>query len=102
MTAPTAEVDPDADLVAMAPDVLLAAAPAVRAAIRARRDASGPDLCWHHPGLWALLPEARDKSPEAPEWPAFIQGRAVYRAPLDREGTHQPRRRATFHQGEAP
>jgi hypothetical protein len=29
----------------------------LRAGIRAHRDSSGHDLCWHHPQLWALLPE---------------------------------------------
>jgi len=29
----------------------------LRTGIRAHRDSSGNDLCWHHPQLWALLPE---------------------------------------------
>src|SRR5437773_8438392 len=29
----------------------------LRAGIRAHRDSSGHELCWHHPQLWGLLPE---------------------------------------------
>ena len=32
----------------------------LRAAIRRHRDSSGHDLCWHHPELWATLPERVD------------------------------------------
>ena len=49
--------DPDADLEAMDRETLLAAARAMRAAIRAHRDATGHGLCWHHPDMWALLPD---------------------------------------------
>ena len=46
---------PDADLDGMSHAALLAHAREMRAAIRAHRDASGHDLCWHHPELWGLL-----------------------------------------------
>jgi hypothetical protein len=50
--------DPDKDLDAMDHATLLAAARAMRQAIRTHRDSSGHELCWHHPDMWALLPDA--------------------------------------------
>jgi hypothetical protein len=83
--------DPDADLESMERDALLAAARAMRAAIRAHRDASGHDLCWHHPEMWALLPDAPAGGQVVPDWPQFMRGCVRYRAALDRELAGAPR-----------
>lgn len=88
--APATE-DPDADLEAMEPAALLAHARAMRAAIRAHRDASGHDLCWHHPELWALLPDTPKGGQRVPDWPEFLRGCILYRASLDRELGEAPR-----------
>ena len=56
----------------------------LRAGIRAHRDSTGQDLCWHHPALWGLLPERTDPLPEVPDWPDFLNGCIRYRASLDR------------------
>lgn len=77
------EADPDADLAAMTPADLLAAARAMRAAIRTHRDATGHDLCWHHPEMWALLPDAPPGGQVVPDWPQFLRGCVAYRAALD-------------------
>ena len=37
------------------------------AGVRAHRDATLNELCWHHPGLWGLLPERTDPLPPVPE-----------------------------------
>lgn len=63
----------------------------LRAGIRAHRDSSGQDLCWHHPDLWALLPERSDPLPEVPEWPHFLRGCIRYRQSLDEAIPHAPR-----------
>lgn len=82
--------DPDSDLDTLPHDALLAAARAMRAAIRAHRDSSGHDLCWYHPDLWALLPDT-PAEPVVPDWPQFMRGCVRYRASLDAELPHAPR-----------
>lgn len=57
----------------------------LRAGIRAHRDSSGHDLCWHHPQLWGLLPEPMDTEVAVPPWPKFLRGCLAYREALDRE-----------------
>lgn len=57
----------------------------LRQGIRRHRDSTGHDLCWHHPDLWGLLPEASDPLPEIPEWPEFLRGCIRYRQALDVE-----------------
>jgi hypothetical protein len=47
----------DEDLQHMSREQLLAEITRLRQAIRAHRDSSGHELCWHHPALWSLLPE---------------------------------------------
>src|SRR4051794_12884791 len=32
----------------------------LRNGIRAHRDSTGQELCWHHPALWSLLPASTD------------------------------------------
>lgn len=57
----------------------------LRAGIRAHRDSSGHDLCWHHPRLWSLLPEPTPRDVAVPPWPKFMAGCVAYRRSLDRE-----------------
>ncbi len=75
----------DDDLARLAPDELLAEARRLRAAIRAHRDTSGHDLCWHHPAMWDLLPDKQPPAIEVPEWPQFMRGCVRYRASLDEQ-----------------
>jgi len=83
--------DPDADLEGKDRDALLAEVKRLRAGIRAHRDSTGHELCWHHPQLWALVPEAASPSLLVPEWPQFLRGCVRYRESLDRELAHAPR-----------
>jgi hypothetical protein len=57
----------------------------LRAGIRAHRDASGHDLCWHHPDLWSLLPERVEPEIAVPPWPKFLRGCVRYRESLDQQ-----------------
>ena len=88
--------DPDKDLDAMDRDALLAAARAMRRAIRTHRDASGHDLCWHQPDLWALLPDKPKRAPVVPDWPQFLRGCVRYRQSLDDALPDAPRTTAEF------
>jgi hypothetical protein len=47
----------DEDLEHMSREQLIGEAKKLRAGIRTHRDSTGHELCWHHPALWALLPE---------------------------------------------
>jgi hypothetical protein len=78
-------VDHDSDLDRLTRDELIAEVKRLRAAIRAHRDSSGHDLCWHHPLLWGLLPEPIDPEVAVPPWPRFLRGCVRYRESLDRE-----------------
>jgi hypothetical protein len=62
----------------------------LRAGIRAHRDSTGHDLCWHHPDLWALLPERTDPAIAVPPWEKFMRGCIRYRASLDRQAPGAP------------
>ena len=75
----------DDDLMTMPPQALREEVQKLRDAIRTHRDASEPELCWHHPDLWGLLPEKSDPLPAIPAWPVFMQGCVRYRQSLDRE-----------------
>ncbi len=77
--------DPDADLATMDREALLAAARAMREAIRAHRDMEMHELCWHHPDMWALLPDTPAGGVRVPEWPQFMRGCIRYRQSLDRQ-----------------
>ena len=68
----------DEDLASKSRDDLLAEVVRLRAAIRAHRDSSGHDLCWHHPALWKLLPEKLDVALAVPAWPQFLRGCVKY------------------------
>ena len=80
----------DDDLQAMSRDQLLAEVKRLRAGIRAHRDTSGHDLCWHHPDLWALLPEKTDPDIAVPPWPKFMRGCIKYRQSLDAQAPGAP------------
>lgn len=75
----------DEDLDRLDREALLAEAKRLRAGIRAHRDSSGHDLCWHHPQLWDLLPEPMDLEVAVPPWPRFLRGCVAYRESLERE-----------------
>jgi hypothetical protein len=81
----------DEDLDAMDRDRLVAEVKRLRAGIRAHRDASGQELCWHHPALWALLPEPVEPRIAVPDWPQFLRGCIRYRQSLDAQAPGAPR-----------
>lgn len=81
----------DDDLEGMSREQLIAEAKKLRAGIRAHRDSTGQDLCWHHPALWALLPERTDPIPTVPPWPEFLRGCVRYRESLDEQLPTAPR-----------
>ena len=86
----------DTDLEAMAREQLIAEIRMLRNGIRKHRDSTGHELCWHHPDLWALLPEKSDPMPVVPEWPQFMQGCIHYRQSLDRQAPDAPRSSKPF------
>src|SRR5687767_10849199 len=81
----------DEDLDSMNRDSLIAEVKKLRAGIRAHRDSTGHELCWHHPQLWGLLPEKTDPQPAVPNWPQFMRGCIRYRQSLDRQLPDAPR-----------
>jgi hypothetical protein len=81
----------DTDLDQMTREQLIEEAKKLRKGIREHRDSSRQDLCWHHPALWALLPERTDPLPVVPEWPVFMQGCIKYRQSLDEQAPQAPR-----------
>lgn len=81
----------DTDLEAMSREQLIAEVRKLRDGIRKHRDSSGHELCWHHPDLWALLPEKTDPVPVVPEWSQFMMGCVRYRQSLDRQAPNAPR-----------
>ena len=80
----------DSDLKDLTRAALIAEVMRLRAGIRAHRDSSGHDLCWHHPDLWGLLPEKIAPEIAVPPWPKFLRGCVRYRAALDRELPNAP------------
>src|SRR5262245_25191854 len=81
----------DSDLDSMSREELAAEVRKLRAGIRAHRDSTGHDLCWHHPALWGLLPEKTDPLPRVPAWPQFMAGCIRYRRSLDEQLPGAPR-----------
>ena len=81
----------DDDLDSMSREQLVAEVKRLRHAIRAHRDSSLHELCWHHPALWSLLPERTDPLPVVPEWPQFMEGCIRYRRSLDKQAPDAPR-----------
>lgn len=88
--------DPDDDLRAMSPAQLADEVRRLRKGIRGHRDASGHDLCWHHPALWALLPEDVQPQIAVPDWPQFLRGCIRYRQSLDAQAPQAPRTATEF------
>ncbi len=86
----------DDDLAALDREALMAEVARLRDGIRAHRDSSAHQLCWHHPQLWGLLPEDTDPQPVVPAWPQFLRGCLAYRESLDRQLPTAPRIRGEF------
>ena len=80
----------DDDLDAMSREVLIAEVKRLRQGIRAHRDSTGQELCWHHPQLWGLLPERIEPDVAVPPWPKFLRGCLRYRESLERELPNAP------------
>jgi hypothetical protein len=83
----------DEDLDRLSREELIVEAKKLRRGIRAHRDSSGHELCWHHPDLWGLLPERSDPQPPVPDWPQFLRGCLRYRQSLDEQLPDTPRLR---------
>jgi hypothetical protein len=90
----------DTDLDELSRAELIVEVKRLRNAIRAHRDTSMHELCWHHPDLWGLLPERTDPLPLVPEWPQFIRGCVRYRQSLDVQAAHAPRTTQELQQNE--
>jgi hypothetical protein len=86
----------DEDLDDLSREALIDEVRKLRAAIRAHRDSTLHALCWHHPDLWALLPEKTDPRPVVPAWPQFMRGCVRYRQSLDDQLPDAPRSDAEF------
>jgi hypothetical protein len=86
----------DADLESLSRAELMEEVRKLRAGIRKHRDSTGHELCWHHPDLWALLPERTDPVPIVPEWPQFLEGCLHYRRSLDEQASRAPRSREPY------
>lgn len=80
----------DDDLQALDHAALIAEVRRLRDGIRAHRDTSGHDLCWHHPALWDLLPEKTRPEIAVPPWPKFMRGCIRYRESLDEQAPDAP------------
>jgi hypothetical protein len=85
------DTDLDTDLEGMSREQLVAEVVKLRAGIRAHRDSTKHQLCWHHPALWGLLPEKTDPVPVVPGWPQFLRGCVQYRQSLDEQAPDAPR-----------
>jgi hypothetical protein len=81
----------DDDLNGLTREQLVDEVKRLRAGIRAHRDSSGHELCWHHPALWGLLPEPLDRRIAVPAWPQFLRGCIRYRQSLDEQLPDAPR-----------
>ena len=86
----------DEDLPGMSRDQLIEEVRKLRQGIREHRDSSGHGLCWHHPQLWALLPDKTDRLPSVPDWPVFLRGCIRYRQSLDEQLPQAPRTADAF------
>lgn len=86
----------DDDLESLDRNALIGEVKRLRQAIRSHRDSTGHELCWHHPQLWALLPEKTDPQPAVPDWPQFMRGCIRYRQSLDEQLAHAPRMQREF------
>jgi hypothetical protein len=75
----------DHDLEGLSREELVSEVKRLRAGIRAHRDSTAQELCWHHPDLWNLLPEKVRPEVAVPPWPNFLRGCVRYRESLDRQ-----------------
>jgi hypothetical protein len=80
----------DDDLDGLSREHLVTEVKRLRAGIRAHRDSTGHELCWHHPELWGLLPEKVAPEVAVPPWNKFLRGCLRYRESLDRELPNAP------------
>jgi hypothetical protein len=80
----------DDDLDKLSREELITEVRRLRAGVRAHRDSTGHELCWHHPALWGLLPEKLAPEVAVPPWPKFLRGCLRYRESLDRELPNAP------------
>lgn len=80
----------DQDLDGLSREELIAEVKRLRTGIRAHRDSTGHELCWHHPKLWSLLPERVTPEVAVPPWPKFLRGCLRYRESLDRQLPNAP------------
>ena len=92
----------DDDLEAMSRIELIAEIRKLRHGIREHRDSTRHELCWHHPDLWALLPERTDPVPTVPSWPQFLRGCIRYRQSLDEQLPDAPRSDVPYEPYEDP
>ena len=81
----------DEDLEQLTREELLAEIKKLRKGIRAHRDSTKHQLCWHHPQLWNLLPEKTNPEIAVPDWPQFLRGCIHYRESLDMQRPDAPR-----------
>ncbi|KAF1071277.1 hypothetical protein [Variovorax sp.] len=81
----------DEDLDTLSRDDLIAEVRKLREGVRRHRDATGHDLCWHHPDLWSLLPEKTPPAIAVPTWPQFMRGCVKYRQSLEEQAAEAPR-----------
>ena len=79
------------DLQTMSQEQLVAEVRKLRQAIRQHRDSTEHDLCWHHPGLWSVLPDKVEPRLLVPEWPQFMRGCIKYRQSLDQQAPNAER-----------
>ncbi|MBC7794339.1 MAG: hypothetical protein H7Z43_11585 [Clostridia bacterium] len=86
----------DSDVESMSHDQLVSEVKKLRRGIREHRDSTLHELCWHHPALWALLPERSDPLPVVPTWPEFLRGCLRYRQSLDEKIPQAPRSDAPY------
>jgi hypothetical protein len=86
----------DEDLSRLTREQLIDEVKKLRQGIREHRDASGHELCWHHPALWGLLPEKTDPIPVVPKWPEFMAGCIRYRRSLDEQLPNAPRSHVSY------
>ena len=89
----------DEDLQQRSREELMAEVIKLRQGIRAHRDSTKHELCWHHPELWSLLPEKSDPLPTVPDWPEFMQGCIQYRQSLDQQLPTAPRTKEPYSKG---
>jgi len=81
----------DDDLQSLSKEQLIEEVVRLRNGIRRHRDATGHELCWHHPALWGLLPERLQPEIEVPEWPVFLRGCVRYRQSLEEQAPQASR-----------